>query len=188
MVRLYFGYSTLSKVVPLHLKQTRAFLKDIVQDHRDWLYKKYGLSLNHAVAISLTYAYNYPENRQEVKDILETWYQEAEARYEVIEGNEDINTEEDNLLTKEDALLRTVALTYGLIKYDEKIFPILLQNACSRLKEILDMDKHILLREAVITAILLLVNKYLGGIEEWLSGLVSSFSKKEQKSLIRELN
>lgn len=187
LVHLYFGYSTLSKVVPLHLKQTRAFLKEIVQDHRDWLYKKYDLSLNHAVAISLTYAYNYPENRQEVKDILETWYQEAGTRYGEIESYEDISTEEDNLLTKEDALLRTIALTYGLIKYDDEIFPILLQNACLCLENIFNMDKHILLREAVITAVLLLVNKYLGGIEEWLSGLVSNFSIKEKKNLVIEL-
>ncbi|NEQ75436.1 MAG: hypothetical protein F6K23_21715 [Okeania sp. SIO2C9] len=199
-VHFYFGYYTLFWVVPLHLEKMRDLLKEIVQDHKDWLSEKPDLSLNkatfmslynadnhpkislsNAVARSLTHAYNYPENREQVKDILKSWYREGSNVYP--------NNKSKNITEKE-ALLRTVALTYGLIKYDDERFPILLEDACSCLAEILKMDNHPLVRKIVIFTVFVLTNEYFDKsdkIEEWLSDLVSNFNRTEQKNLVIEL-
>ena len=190
-VHAYFGYHSLYVTVPLHLKQMRSFLKEIVEKHKDWLVEESDLSLNHAVARSLARAYNYLENREEVKDILKDWYEEArEASKEYGYTKSKKDTKEKQVLKKEDALLRTVALTYGQIQYDDKDaekFPISLKDTCSWFEEILQEDKDILVRKTIISAVFILTHNYLSQIEKWLSDLVSDFSSEEQKSLIIEL-
>ena len=93
-------------------------------------------------------------------------------------------------MKKEDALFRTVALTYGQIQYDDKDvdkFPILLRDTCLWFEEILKKDKNLLVRKTIISAVFLLTHNYLDDIQEWLSDLVSDFTPEEQKRLIIEL-
>ena len=187
-VHASFGYQSLSVTVPLHLRQMRGFLKEIVEKHKDWLYEEYDLSLNHAVARSLAYAYNFSKNREDVKDILKNWYEEASKGDEYTKSKQ--NAKEKQVLKKEDALFRTVALTYGQIQYDDdKVdeFPILLRDTRLWFEEILKKDKNLLVRKTIISAVFLLTHNYLDDIQEWLSDLVSDFTPEEQKRLIIEL-
>lgn len=173
-----FGFSVLYKASPLHLKQIRNFLKEIVEDHRKWLYKDedHRKWLDEAVATSLQNAYNnYPKNREEVKNILEDWYEEVSK---------------ENKYNQKEAFLRTIVLTYGGIEYDDNEhdnFPISLQNACSYLEKILLKDKHSLIRKDIIKSVLSLTSKYLEKIEEWLSNLISTLMDEEKEELIDKL-
>lgn len=187
-IHAFFGYYSLYVTVPFYLKQMRGFLKEIVEKHKYWLYEEYNLSLNHAVAQSLADAYRYSKNREEVKDILKNWYEEASKGDEYTKSKQ--NAKEKQVLKKEDALFRTVALTYGQIQYDDKDvdkFPILLRDTCLWFEEILKKDKNLLVRKTIISAVFLLTHNYLGTIEKWLSNLVSDFTPEEQKRLIIEL-
>lgn len=187
-IHAFFGYHSLCVTVPFYLKQMRGFLKEIVEKHKYWLYEEYNLSLNHAVAQSLADAYRYSKNREEVKDILKNWYEEASKGDEYTKSKQ--NAKEKQVLKKEDALFRTVALTYGQIQYDDKDvdkFPILLRDTCLWFEEILKKDKNLLVRKTIISAVFLLTHNYLGTIEKWLSNLVSDFTPEEQKRLIIEL-
>ena len=187
-IHAFFGYYSLYVTVPFYLKQMRGFLKEIVEKHKYWLYEEYNLSLNHAVAQSLADAYRYSKNREEVKDILKNWYEEASKGDEYTKSKQ--NAKEKQVLKKEDALFRTVALTYGQIQYDDdKVdeFPILLRDTRLWFEEILKKDKNLLVRKTIISAVFLLTHNYLGTIEKWLSNLVSDFTPEEQKRLIIEL-
>ena len=188
VIHAFFGYHSLCVTVPFYLKQMRGFLKEIVEKHKYWLDEEYNLSLNHAVAQSLADAYRYSKNREEVKDILKNWYEEASKGDEYTKSKQ--NAKEKQVLKKEDALFRTVALTYGQIQYDDKDvdkFPILLRDTCLWFEEILKKDKNLLVRKTIISAVFLLTHNYLGTIEKWLSNLVSDFTPEEQKRLIIEL-
>lgn len=170
-----FGNITLYEATPLYLKQIRDFLKEIVEDNRKWLYEDedHRKWLYQAVAKSLQNAYNnYPKNREEVKNILENWYEEVSK---------------ENKYNQKEAFLITIVLTYGGINYDSNEhdkFPISLQNACSYLGQILINDKYSLIRKYIINSVLSLTFKYLEEIEEWLANLISILREKEKKHLI----
>jgi hypothetical protein len=97
IIRLHFGYHTLSYLVPVYLDELKELLKEWTQKHEE---------LNHPIAVALARAYK--EKSSDVKDILERWYDEAKK---ISKGTSDI---------KNERLLATVALTYGEIEYDNK--------------------------------------------------------------------
>jgi hypothetical protein len=97
-IRLHFGYHTLSYIVPVYLDDLKESLKEWTQKHEE---------LNYPIAAALALAYK--EKPQEVKDLLEKWYNEAKQ-----------NMPKDKSDAPNERLLATVALTYGEIDYDNK--------------------------------------------------------------------
>ncbi|GAX38901.1 hypothetical protein [Nodularia sp. NIES-3585] len=182
-VHLYFGYYTLFWVVPLHLQEEkiRNLLKEIIQKHRGMLYPGLGLglSLTHAIAKSLAHAYAYPKNRQEVPNLLDSWYSEAVK-------NRHSEDKRSKKITQEDALLKTVVLTYGLIKYDEKP-PLQVDVAFRRLEEIFKKENDSYVRDAVIFAVCNLTYRYFDQIEAQLQDLLLYFKSEEQEEIVKAL-
>ncbi len=182
LVHLYFGYHTLFWVVLLHIKETRVsnLLKEITQKHRGWLYPGLGLSLIHAIANNLAHAYNYPSNRQEIQDILNSWYDEA-VRNRRSEDNR------SKKITQDDALLKTVVLTYGLINYDDQESLIQVHTVLSRLEKIFKKENKSYIRNAVVFAICKITYRYFEQIEVQLQDLLSYFKSEEQEEIVRTL-
>jgi hypothetical protein len=100
IVRAYFGYHTLSYLVPVHLPVMKEMLKEIAQKHPD---------LHDAIARSLALAYTVRPN--EVQKILDSWYQQS---------RDNLSTSNNNAEIKFGRLMATVALTYGEIEYDQQ--------------------------------------------------------------------
>ncbi|MBD2205594.1 hypothetical protein H6G33_24945 [Calothrix sp. FACHB-1219] len=188
-VHLYFAYYTLFWVVPLHIKEeaVRNLLKEIIQRHRGSLYP--GSSFTHAIATSLAHAYAYPNNRQEVQDLLDYWYSEAVK-------NRHSEENRSKKITQEDALLKTVVLTYGLIKYDEKP-PLQVDAVLRRLGEIFKKDNSSYVREAIVLAICNITYQYFNNkktetqlqkkIETQLQDLLCHFKSEEQEEIVKML-
>lgn len=203
LVHLYFGYYTLFWVVPLHLKEKciSALLKDLARNRRDWLsrdssaglnyaynqiarkqgdwlYPDSGASLNHAIASSLAHAYNYPENCQKVKQILDSWYSEVKNRQSKINKRK---------MTQDEGLLRTVVLTYGLIQYTQQANSITIDAALKRLEEIFKNEEHPEIRKAIVSAICNITYRYFNQIESQLQDLLAYFNRTEQKKIVQVL-
>lgn len=101
IVRAYFGYHTLSYLVPVHLPVMQETLQEIAQNHPD---------LNDAIARSLAVAYKVRPN--EVQKILDLWYQQS---------RDNLSTSNNNAAKITfGSLMATVALTYGEIEYDQQ--------------------------------------------------------------------
>lgn len=100
IVREHFGYHTLSYIVPIYI-----YLDELKESLKEWT-QKYE-ELNHPIAVALARAHK--EKPQEVKDLLEKWYNEAKQ-----------NMPEDKSDTQNERLLATVALTYGEIDYEKQ--------------------------------------------------------------------
>jgi hypothetical protein len=100
IVRAYFGYHTLSYLVPGHLLDMEATLREIAQNHSD---------LNDAIAHSLALAYTVRPN--EVQNILDSWYQQSSKNLSAPNNNAAAEI-------KFGRLMATVALTYGELEYD----------------------------------------------------------------------
>lgn len=99
IVRAYFGYHTLSYLVPVHLSNLQETLKEIAQNHSDF---------NDAIARSLLLAYKVKP--QDVQEILDLWYKESQKN---------LSTANNNTAKIEfGRLMATVALTYGGIEYE----------------------------------------------------------------------
>lgn len=100
IVRAYFKYHTLSYLVPGHLLDMEATLREIAQNHSD---------LNDAIAHSLALAYTVRPN--EVQNILDSWYQQSSKNLSAPNNNAAAEI-------KFGRLMATVALTYGELEYD----------------------------------------------------------------------
>ena len=205
LVHLSFGYHTLYWVVPLHLKQGRMremlkeitktyreslfpmylkqeqileMLLEIMQTYREWLFPIYDLSLNHAIARSLAHAYDYPDNWDEVKQVLDSWYNECDHhRFHRI-----------NSITESeyDALLKTVALTYGLIEYNQQA-PLTVKDGFRRLEQIITKEKHPAVRQAVLFSSCILVSRYFEIVNPQLQDCLSHFTRNEYKQIVAAL-
>ncbi len=188
LVHYYFGYRTMFCVVPLHLKEEKMqlLLKKIAQKQRGFLDWQSSLSLNHGIARSLAHAYDYPDNRSEVKNILDSWYSEVKKNLIKRYGEEDTNNF---------PLLQTIVLTYGEIKYNEEP-PILLNDGLKRLKEVFNLlpseqnskyEKYLFVRKAVIDTTYSLTEKYFDNVQSELQEIISIFQPEEQKKLVNKL-
>lgn len=167
LVHVYFGYHTLFYLVPLYLEQLKDWLKEVTQKHID--------VLNHAIALSLANAYNVPGNRATIRQLLEKWEQESSP-----------SNEWRNRLRKQEALQKTVVLTYGLIEYPNND-ELTVNQALSRLEKILNNKPSSLVRVAVVSAICNLAFRYFNNIEVKLQNLVDSFRSNEKEKLVKIL-
>lgn len=169
LVHVYFGYHTLSKVVPLHFHDHRIqkMLKNLSRIHTEIWDEEVNsdYSLNHAIAYSLSCAYSYPENYDDIIELLEKWYEEG--------SQNDSN----------DGLLKTIALTYGLLEYSDKD-KFTVNQAFSRLIEMLNKKQSNLVRDAIISAIINLSHRYFNLIEYNLQSIVKKFTKSERDKLV----
>jgi len=128
---LSFCFHTLPKVVPWHLLQLRDFLRDITR-YPDFI-----------GAISDSLALAYQARSADVLETLDFW------------KNNDQDT--ITIFSKKatpfrELLLTTIALTYGKITCDEEIYPLSAKQAFHYLPDILERDKSLLVRQAVIIA------------------------------------
>lgn len=182
LVHLEFAYHTLLYAAPLHFQdeRIRQILKDLTEREKYCFSPKSPElfpSLNHAIARALADAYIDPQNSQQVKQTLYDWYKEGKNR------PSEIDTEK---ITKNDTLLTTIALTYGLIPYE--INPYLkVNNGLSKLAEILEEEKHPFIRKAVVFAICCLTRRYFNQIASQLQDILSDFTQGEQKEIVKIL-
>lgn len=180
LVHLFFGYHTLFWALPLRFKELRIreMLKKITQRHGDLLFEKLPFSLNHAIARSLAHAYAWPENRNQVKTMLDEWYKEVGNRPSFINKRK---------ISEADALLKTVALTYGLIQYDEAQGMLTPETAFQRLIAIIKQEEHPAVREAVVFASCNLTGRYFDKVASHLQDLVANLDDKECDKIVQTL-
>lgn len=180
LVHLFFGYHTLFYAVPRHFKEIRIreMIKKITQRHGGLLFKELPFSLNYAIAKSLAHAYDYVENRNEVQIMLDRWYEEVEKRPSFIDQSK---------ISEADALLKTVALTYGLIQYDEESSRLTPETAFDRLSTIIKKEEHRIVREAVVLAICNLTYRYFDKLGSHLQDLVANLSRNEGDKIVQTL-
>ncbi len=164
LVHKYYGNYTLYYLTPLYLTQLRNLLQESIQNHK----KDH---LNYAIARSLSHAYDYPNNRVEVANILEEWHKKS-----IKIRSSSINVDK---ITAHDALLKTVALTYGLIDYTLQPSNLQLNHVISRLDGILEQEKHPFVRQGVIQAVYILICKYFHEIESQLQDLLTHIQDDE---------
>ncbi|WP_193957315.1 hypothetical protein [Microcystis aeruginosa] len=167
LVHVYLGYHTLFYLVPLYLEQLKDWLKEVTQKHID--------VLNHAIALSLANAYNLPGNRATICQLLNEWEQESSP-----------SSEWEKTLRKQEALQKTVVLTYGLIEYPNND-ELTVNQALNRLGKILNNQPSLLVRAAVISAICNLAFRYFNIIEFELQNLVANFRANEAEKFIKIL-
>lgn len=181
LVHFFFGYHTLFWAVPLHFKELRIrgeMLKTITQRHRDLLFKELPFSLNYAIARSLAHAYAWVENRNEVQTMLDQWYNEVKKRPSLIDRTK---------ISEADALLKTVALTYGLIQYDEEPGRLTPETAFERLSTIIKKEDHPIVREAIVFAICNQTRRYFKKVASHLQDLVANLSRSEGDKIVQTL-
>jgi hypothetical protein len=160
-----FCNHTLRWVVPLHLEQLHGFLRDLVMDTPDYA---------PAVAISLAHA--YAENPDTVVTTLDRWIEERPFG------------ESKAGITRREALLVTVARTYGYIHYDAGIGPLTIETAFEQLKSFLADEKQPFVREAVIDAIIYQMDYNLEQVAPLLPDLLEEITSKERDRIVQTLN
>ena len=182
LVHLYFGYNTLYWVVPVYLKDERIskMLKKIAQTHTESLYPKIGnFDLNQAIAKSLAHAYYYSSNRELVKDLLDSWYNECDNNRQKFDDND------------YDGLLKTVVFTYGLIPYKKEepqegespAQPIIsIKDGFDRLSEILKKEDIPSMRKNILVSICRIIRqyRYFVKLESHIQDLVSYLNIEEE--------
>ncbi len=179
LVHFYFAYHTLLHTAPLHFQdqRIRQILKDLTQRETYWFNSKLLPSLSHAIALTFAEAYIYPQNSQQVKQTLDDWYKEVKSRPSPVDKEK---------ITKDDALLTTTALSYGLIPYEINSH-ITQKDALTNLAEILKQEKHPFVRKAVVFAICCLTRRYFEQIASQLPDVLFYLTKEEQKELVESI-
>jgi|JI91814CRNA_FD_contig_121_280229_length_6048_multi_5_in_0_out_0_3 hypothetical protein len=167
LVRDRFGFYTLRMVVPLHFVQLRDMLREMTQ-HPDLV-----------VAISASLALAYRENPDEVLKTLNSWQKKClnsiPTRWNAAE------------LTPRETMLATVARTYGLIKYDEGVGTLTINEGFNNLQSIIKQEKHPYVRKVISLAIDTLTNRYFEQVEEQLKTLVANIRYDERKKIVKTL-
>jgi hypothetical protein len=128
------------------------------------------------IAKDLAIAYQYAD-----KDVLETlrdWHKECRSLKSAYKNSTEINLREK--------LLATVALTYGLISYDESGI-LKADEAFEQLQSILAEEKHPYIRQNVVIAISHQARNYFGKVEPLLQKLVVEVVESESDEIIQIL-
>jgi len=157
---------TLPMIVPLHLDQLSRTLHDLVRY----------VSLIPAIGASLANAYRqYPER---VLQIIEGWHAEAKTSAE-----QSVTVE----ITRRDALLAAVVMTYGYIDYGAGIGPLTADEAFSRLESMLDEERDPFVRTAVIRAIGMQAKDRFEKVEPLLYRFVRVVTEDERAEIVKVL-
>ena len=168
LVRDRFRRYTLPRVVSLHLVQLRDMLHDMTRY----------VDLTQAIGASLAIAYQ--TNRQEVLRTLTVWHDEClETKPKSINVTK---------ITPRDALLMTLAFTYGEIEYDDSPTSILTADeGFSRLQNILVQERHPKIRSAVVIAISRQARRHFERVEPQLQKLVAQVTDDERIEIVKIL-
>jgi len=134
LVRERVFKDTLPRIIPLHLIQLRPILKS-------FLHKVDGLI--QVVASALAFSYQF--RPKDVLATLDLWKTTCEKN-----SSKGVDTSK---VGSREALLATVALTYGEIECDERSILITIQQVIDYLQNILLEEVHPLVREAALFAI-----------------------------------
>ncbi|KYC34574.1 hypothetical protein WA1_51200 [Scytonema hofmannii PCC 7110] len=154
---------TLPRVVPQHLVKLRSILRGMLRVIDDSVL---------AVADSLALAYRFRPN--DVLETLNLWNSECKR------------TRPERVLAKvtpREALLATVALTYGKIKCDQRVGPLTVQQAVEHLQNILSEELHPRVREVALFAIGLQAYRAFEQVEPQLQDLISEITQKERQEV-----
>lgn len=155
---------TLPRLICRHIIQLRDILPDMLQYIDDSVL---------AVANSLAFAYRFRPN-----DVLETltlWNSECKEK-----RPNRINIAE---VTSREALLATVALTYGKIECDQSIGTLTPQQAVQPLITVLLEELHPIVRKSALIAVGLQAERAFEQIEPQLQELVTSIKPKERQDI-----
>jgi hypothetical protein len=163
LVRARFKRYTLMPVVAQHLGQLRSALRGMMGD-RDLLW-----------AIGAALAHAYGTVPKEVVSTVEAWHAEGEASRPA--------TFHPGRITERDALVMTLAYTYGEMSYEDG-GPIDAELGFRRLQEILTRESHPAIRAAVATAITRQAEKRFTAAEPLLQRLMSDLKAAEREKLV----
>jgi hypothetical protein len=168
-VRKYFCDYTLSKVIPLHLKQLHdnSFLKNIVEEQDDE-------NLHFAVAFNLSIAAQI--NSWQVRDTLNSWYDNCENNW--------INKNKGHEYKH---LMQTVALSYGLIDYDKTYNDLTFKHGFRCLHKILVENKFESVCKLVVLSICLLSRDKIDDITSLFDDLLIGFTQEVKNSILTQL-
>ena len=156
---------TFPRVIPQHLIQLRSILKDMLRNIDD---------LVSVVASNLAFAYRFRPN--DVLETLELWKTECERT-----RPERINIAK---VTPREALLATVALTYGEIECNQRVGSLTAKQAVEQLQTILSKEEsHPRVREAALFAIGRQANRAFEQVESQLQDLVTQITRKERQKV-----
>lgn len=151
---------TLPRVISQHIIQLRGILHDML---------RYLDDLVLAVANSLAFAYRFRPN--DVLETLDLWNSECKRT-----RPEKVNIAE---VTSREALLATVALTYGEIECNQSVGTLTPQQAVQHLETILSEELHPRVREITLFAIGRQAYRAFNQVESHLQRLVSQITQKE---------
>jgi hypothetical protein len=166
LVRDRLSSHTLPMIVPLHVKQLQGILHNMVRY----------VDLISAIGASLGRAYR--KTPREVLRILGSWYDEAKSTRGQTAGLG---------ITHQDALLATVAMTYGYIDYEEGIGPLTADEAFGHLETMLDGERSPFVRTAVIRAIGLQAKGHFEKVEPLLYRFVHLVTEGERTEIVKIL-
>lgn len=164
LVRHRFVTYTLPLIVEQHWHQLTKILRNMVQVDR----------LIPSIAVSLSRAYRF--NSKGIMHLLNNWQAECShlpARLGHLEPQ------------WRERLLATVALTYGLIPYGQRIGFLAPEEGFRKLEAILTNEgEHPFVRIAVVRAISIQANERFDEIEPYLRHLVATLQPNERKQIV----
>lgn len=166
LVNNRFCNHTLPWVVSLHLAQLRDFLHDLLIEQSGY---------SRSIGVSLARA--YAETPDEVVTTLDQWTQECNGK----------KPKSKTEITSREALLATVARTYGHIEYDPRIGSLTVDDAFDRLKRILSKEKHPDVRKAVMDAVKLQTRRDFEQVESLLPNLLEAVTEEERDDIVQML-
>nr|VFK28101.1 MAG: hypothetical protein BECKMB1821G_GA0114241_10337 [Candidatus Kentron sp. MB]VFK32910.1 MAG: hypothetical protein BECKMB1821I_GA0114274_10386 [Candidatus Kentron sp. MB]VFK75797.1 MAG: hypothetical protein BECKMB1821H_GA0114242_10326 [Candidatus Kentron sp. MB] len=165
LVRDRFHRHTLPQVVALHVVSMEEQLRRMIK-HLD-------PALDSAIASSLAYAYRV--DAPAVTTILDNWYQET------------TRNRASHEFAERESLLVTIVLTHGLLDYGDDGSALVTDPGAGRLKEILEKERHPLVREAVIVAIAELAKRDFNRFSGMLKSLITKATLEEKDKFVRIL-
>ncbi len=159
-----YVHYVLPQVVSMHAQRLKEVLEDIVIYHR----------LNDAISENLATAYRRRPN--EIFTILNKWFQECDK------NNKDFKNS-----SRKEALLATVALTYGKLQLKDNSTPISAKDAYNILSTILSSERSTYIRESVMEAISRRAVVDTPNLHTCLLPFHDNMYRHERTRLIREL-
>lgn len=166
VVRKRFTGFTLKRAVALHLSQLLPDLRDFTADP----------GLVHPVGTALAYAWR--TNPAEVEATLDAWHAECA-------GVDRARTDPRRVELRE-RLLMALAWTYGELDY-EGDSTLTAEAGFTRLREMLERERHPAVRSAVVQAIALQARERFDRMEPLLQTLVGQVIPSERGELVRRL-
>lgn len=162
-----FSSYTLPWVVTLHVVQLKDILMNMLQ--HTWLNESIGFSL----------AMAYQQNPMEVIEILNSWFNLCQINSKQLTP--------DDTISHRDAILATIAYTYGHLQFDQNFGPITFEDGFRQLQTMLQKETNIYVRKAVISAVIQQLSNNFAEVEKYLEKLLPKTNKDDQQQIVEEL-